>query len=146
MDTEYTRAHAEPEREALARKIADLRLAGVPWDGPGGIVDSKRLVSSATQGRVLLRRYKLDAAQGGPVEIKPTYDREEINPATARAIGGQPGSEHRRPGQRQGTRPLVRVSGPSPAASRGAGPSRVGAQPDCRGIAGCGRTRLRLTR
>src|SRR5262245_40280045 len=68
-------ATTDPERERLARKIAELRVDGVPWDGPGGIVDSMRLVSSATQGRALLRKYKLDAEQGGPVEIKESYER-----------------------------------------------------------------------
>lgn len=87
MDTEYTKATTDAEREALAREIAGLRVDGVPWNGPGGIVDSKRLVSSATQGRALLRKYKLDAAQGGPVEIRPSYDRYEINPATGRRKG-----------------------------------------------------------
>jgi hypothetical protein len=95
MDTEYMRATSEPEREALARKIADLRVADVPWDGPGGIVDSMRLVSSATQGRKLLRRYGLDAAQGGPVEIRPSYDRYEVNPATGRRKGYRPGARKR---------------------------------------------------
>ena len=67
MSTEYTRAATDEEHEQLARRISQLRVDGVPWDGPGGIVDSMRLVSSATQGRALLRRYKLDAEQGGPV-------------------------------------------------------------------------------
>jgi hypothetical protein len=64
-------------------------LDGVPWDGPGGIVDSMRLVSSATQGRALLREYKLDAAQGGLVEIKPSYDRYEISPRTGQRKGSR---------------------------------------------------------
>jgi hypothetical protein len=61
----------------------------VPWDGSGGIVDSMHLVSSATQGRALLREYKLDAGQGGPVEIKASYDRYEINPRTGRRMGSR---------------------------------------------------------
>ena len=71
----------------LARKIAQLRVDGVPWDGAGGIVDTMRLVSSATQGRELLREYSLDARRGGPVEIRSSYDRYEINPATGRRKG-----------------------------------------------------------
>jgi hypothetical protein len=87
MDTAYIRATTDEEREALAHEIARLRVDGIPWDGPGGIVDSRRLVSSAGQGRALLRKYKLDARSGGPVEIWPSYDRYEINPATGRRKG-----------------------------------------------------------
>lgn len=87
MDTAYTRATTDEEREALAHKIARLRVDGVPWNGPGGIVDSMRLVSSATQGRALLRKHRLDAVSGGPVEILPSYDRYEINPATGKRRG-----------------------------------------------------------
>ena len=47
------------------------------------------LVSSATQGRALLREYKLDAVQGGPVEIQASYDRYEINPRTGRRKGSR---------------------------------------------------------
>lgn len=82
MSTEYVRATSEAEREALAHKIARLRLDGTPWNGPGGIVDALRLVSSAIQGRALLRKYKLDTEHGGPVEIKESYNRYEINPKT----------------------------------------------------------------
>jgi hypothetical protein len=81
------RATTDAEREALARKIARLRLDGARWDGPGGIVDSMRMVSSATQGRALLRKYRLDAKQGGPVEIKESYNRYEIKPKTGRRKG-----------------------------------------------------------
>jgi hypothetical protein len=45
------------------------------------------LVSSATQGRALLREYSLDTKPGGPVEIKGSYDRYEINPRTGRRKG-----------------------------------------------------------
>jgi hypothetical protein len=41
-----------------------LRIDGVPSEGPGGLVDSLRLVGSEPEGRALLRAYKLDAAQG----------------------------------------------------------------------------------
>lgn len=87
MTTEYMKAKTNAEREALARRIAKFRLEGAPWDGPGGIVDSMHLVSSATQGRALLRKYKLDAESGGPVEILESYDRFEINPGTGRRKG-----------------------------------------------------------
>jgi hypothetical protein len=87
MSTEYTQATTDTEREALARKIARLRLGGVPWDGTGGIVTTRRLVSSATQGRALLRTYRLTAEQGGPVEIQPSYDRHAINPRTGKRMG-----------------------------------------------------------
>jgi hypothetical protein len=87
MSTEYMRATSEAEREALAHKIARRRLAGTPWDGPGGIVDSLRLVSSATQGRALLRKYGLTTEHGGPVEIQPSYDRFAINPKTRKRMG-----------------------------------------------------------
>jgi hypothetical protein len=89
MSTEYTNATTPEQREALARKIAQLRLEGVPWDGPGGIVDSMRLVSSATQGRALLREHKLDTKSGGTVEIRESYDRFEINPRTGRRKGAR---------------------------------------------------------
>jgi uracil-DNA glycosylase len=99
--TEYINATTDVQREALAHRIAQLRREGVPWDGPGGIVTSLRLVSSATQGRALLRRYKLDAKSGGPVEIHESYDRFEINLATGRRKGWRrqsgkrpPSSEH----------------------------------------------------
>lgn len=82
MTTEYMRSQTDADREALAHKIARLRVEGVPWDGPGGIVSSMHLVSSATQGRALLRKYRLDAKSGGPVEILESYDRFEINPRT----------------------------------------------------------------
>jgi hypothetical protein len=49
MATEYMQATTEQARRALAYKIADLRHAGVPWDGPGGIV-ARRLVSGARRG------------------------------------------------------------------------------------------------
>jgi hypothetical protein len=88
--TEYMKATTDEQREALAHRIAQLRIAGVPWDGPGGIVTSMRLVSSATQGRALLRKYKLDAKSGGPVEILESYDRFEINTATGRRKGWRP--------------------------------------------------------
>ena len=81
------RGRSDAEREALAHKIARLLEAGTPWDGPGGIVDSLRLVSSATQGRALLRKYRLDTEQGGPVEIRPSYDRYAINPRTGKRMG-----------------------------------------------------------
>jgi uracil-DNA glycosylase len=87
MSTEYMRATSEAEREALAHKIARLRLAGTPWDGPGGIVDSLRLVSSATQARALLRKYGLTTEHGGPVEIQASYDRFAINPKTRKRMG-----------------------------------------------------------
>ena len=87
--TAYNEATTDAQREALAREIAGLRVDGVPWDGPGSIVDSMHLVSSATQGRALLREYKLDAAQGGPVEIMRSYDRYEINPKTGRRKGAR---------------------------------------------------------
>jgi hypothetical protein len=87
--TAYNKATTDAQREALAREIAELRLAGKSWDGPGSIVDSMHLVSSATQGRALLREYKLDAAQGGPVEIQPSYDRYEINPKTGQRKGSR---------------------------------------------------------
>jgi hypothetical protein len=87
--TAYNKATTEAQRKALAQAIAQLRVDGVPWDGPGGIVDSMHLVSSATQGRALLREYKLDTAQGGPVEIQPSYDRYEINPKTGRRKGSR---------------------------------------------------------
>jgi hypothetical protein len=87
--TAYSKATTDGQREALAREIATLRIDDVPWDGPGGIVDSLHLVGSATQGRALLREYKLDVAQGGPVEIKPSYDRYEINPRTGRRKGSR---------------------------------------------------------
>jgi hypothetical protein len=114
VSTEYMRATTALQREALARKIADLRAAGVPWDGPGGIVDSLRLVSSATQGRALLRKYRLDAEHGGPVEIKPSYDRYAVNPATGQRKG------HREPKKRSNgaqRRPLT------PTTARPLGPS-----------------------
>ena len=87
MSTEYMRGRSVAEREALAHKIARLLEAGTPWDGPGGIVDSLRLVSSATQGRALLRKYRLDTEQGGSVEIRPSYDRNAINPRTGKRMG-----------------------------------------------------------
>jgi hypothetical protein len=87
MSTEYMNATTDAEREALARRIARLRQDGAPWDGPGGIVDSMHLVSSATEGRALLRKYKLDAKSGGLVEIAESYDRFEINPRTGRRKG-----------------------------------------------------------
>lgn len=89
------KATTDAQREALARRIAQLRVTGVPWDGPGGIVTSLRLVSSATQGRALLRKYKLDSKSGGLVEIQESYDRFEINPATGRRKGWRPGNEKR---------------------------------------------------
>ena len=87
MSTEYMRGRSDAEREALAHKIARLLLAGTPWDGPGGIVDSLRLVSSATQGRALLRKYGLDTGHGGPVEIRRSYDRDAVNPRTGQRMG-----------------------------------------------------------
>lgn len=84
--TAYNKATTDAQRNALALEIARLRVDGVPWDGPGGIVDSRHLVSSATQGRALLREHKLDTAQGGPVEIQASYDRYEINPRTGRRM------------------------------------------------------------
>ena len=87
MSTEYMKGRSDAEREALANKIARLRGAGMPWNGPGGIVDSLRFVSSATQGRALLRKYRLDTTQGGPVEIQPSYDRYAINPRTGKRMG-----------------------------------------------------------
>lgn len=86
MATEYMQATTEEARRALANKIADLRQAGVPWDGPGGIV-ARRLVSSAPQGRKLLRHFRLDAEHGGPVEIMPSYDRSQINSKTGKPMG-----------------------------------------------------------
>jgi hypothetical protein len=96
MATEFSRAKTNAEREALARKIAKLRLEGTPWDGPGGIVDSMRLVSSATQGRALLRSFKLDAKSGGPVEILESYDRFEINPHTGQRKGHRDNAQPRK--------------------------------------------------
>ena len=87
MSTEYLKAKGDSEREALAQRIARLRQDGVPWDGPGGIVDSLHLVSSATQGRALLRKYRLDAKSGGPVEILDSYDRFELSPRTGERRG-----------------------------------------------------------
>lgn len=87
--TAYKKATTEAQRRALAQEIAQLRVDGVPWDGAGGIVDSMHLVSSATQGRALLREYKLDAVQGGPVEIQASYDRYEIDPRTGRRKGSR---------------------------------------------------------
>ena len=84
MSTEYLKAKGDSEREALAQRIARLRQDGVPWDGPGGIVDSLHSVSSATQGRALLRKYRLDAKSGGPVEILDSYDRFNSVPGLGR--------------------------------------------------------------
>jgi hypothetical protein len=127
MDTAYTRAKTDQEREALAHAIAQLRLDGVPWDGPGGIVDSRRLVSSAGQGRALLRKYKLDAQSGGPVEILPSYDRHEINPATGRRKGYRE-PKRPKPGERdmtweeaQAIRREADAEGPPRAAAKQAG-------------------------
>jgi len=111
------RAKTDAEREALARKIAKLRLEGAPWDGPGGIVDSMQLVSSATQGRALLRKFKLDAKSGGPVEILDSYDRFETNPRTGRRKG------HR---EKAGRRPPSQAGKPAPPERRTA-PSRSSA-------------------
>jgi hypothetical protein len=87
--TAYAKTTTNVQREALAREIAKLRIDGVAWDGLGGIGDSLHLVGSATQGRALLREYKLDVAQGGPVEIMASYDRYEINPKTGRRKGSR---------------------------------------------------------
>jgi hypothetical protein len=95
----------------LARKIAKLRLDGTPWDGPGGIVDSMQLVSSATQGRALLRKFKLDAKSGGPVEILD-YDRFETNPRTGRRKGHRE-KAGRRPSQAGKPAPPERRTAPS---------------------------------
>ena len=43
--------------------------------------------ATATQGRALLRRCRLDTKQGGPVEIQPSYDRYAINPRTGQRMG-----------------------------------------------------------
>jgi hypothetical protein len=116
MTTEYMRAKTDAEREALARKIAKLRLDGAPWDGPGGIVDSMQLVSSATQGRALLRKFKLDAKSGGPVEILDSYDRFETNPRTGRRKGHRE-KAGRRPSQAGKPAPPERRTAPSPSSA-----------------------------
>jgi hypothetical protein len=125
MSTEYTTAGSDAEREALAYKIARLRLAGTPWDGPGGIVDSLRLVSSATQGRALLRRYRLDTKQGGPVEIQPSYARFAINPRTGKRMGYRGPQRARTSGSPDPARRQAVAAGPSPHAHRdGVGDAR----------------------
>jgi hypothetical protein len=96
MATEYMQATTEEARRALANKIADLRQAGVRWDGPGGIV-ARGLVSGATQGRKLLRHFRLDAHHGGPVEILASYDRNQINPKTGKPMGWRDPRRGRRP-------------------------------------------------
>ena len=79
----------EDDERELAHKIAQLRVENVPWDGSGGIV-ARGLVSSATKGRSLLRKYRLDAKSGGPVEIADSYDRFEIDPKTGLRKGYRP--------------------------------------------------------
>jgi hypothetical protein len=65
------KARTDPARRDLAKKIARMRKDAVPWDGVGGIV-AQKLVSSATQGRFLLRKYGLVEQAGG---IGDSYDR-----------------------------------------------------------------------
>jgi hypothetical protein len=125
MSTEYVKAGSDAEREALAHKIARLRLAGTPWDGPGGIVDSLRLVSSATQGRALLRKYRLDTKQGGPVEIQPSYDRYAINPRTGKRMGDRESRRTHTSGSPDPARKQAVAVGQSPHTHRdGAGDAR----------------------
>lgn len=112
------RASSEAEREALAHKIAQLRLAGTPWDGPGGIVDSLRLVSSATQGRALLRKYGLTTEHGGTVEIQASYDRFAINPRTRRRMRHREPKRRRTSDSADAGRPEAGSTGRSPAGER----------------------------
>ena len=69
MTTDYMRSTGDAERLKLAERIAVLRSRGVAWDGPDGIV-ANGLVSSARQGRALLRRYGQVNAAGG---IRDSY-------------------------------------------------------------------------
>jgi Uracil DNA glycosylase superfamily len=124
--SEYMRSTTDAQREALARRIARLRLDGVPWDGPGGIVDALHLVSSATQGRALLRKYKFDAASGGPVEILASYDRSEINPTTGVQRGYRSKHGARQiPKQERSARPTA-VAVPEASSVTDQGTPRVG--------------------
>jgi hypothetical protein len=70
--TRYMRDTSDAGRRALAREIAELRKAGVPWDGIEGIV-ARGLVSGAPQGRALMRRYGLVDAAGGIRDSYTTY-------------------------------------------------------------------------
>ncbi len=51
MATEYMKAKTDAEREALARKIAKLRLNGTPWDGRAA--SSIQCISSRPRLRVV---------------------------------------------------------------------------------------------
>jgi hypothetical protein len=125
MSTEYMKGRSDAEREVLAHKIARLRDEGTPWDGAEGIVGSLRLVSSATQGRALLRKYRLDTEQGGPVEIRPSYDRYAINPQTGKRMGYREARRTRASGSPDPARKQAVAIGQSPHAHRdGAGDAR----------------------
>ena len=69
-----TRGVGSPDRSAASRR-GSLGQAN-------GIVDALRLVFVSHTGARTTRRYKLDATSGGPVEIRDSYDRSEINRET----------------------------------------------------------------